>query len=226
MEVQRSQEDPQDASPINRVNPMNTNIEAQFEYLEAGYECHETRLNEHNARLKEHEARLVNQDRILEKSNVILESLMITHCEHIGWSWPTHGIAAASYSRWHRDDVAVDRLEAENIDQFCKVRKLLRLRESMELRGQWTDPSNEAPGQGKCRGDPQGLLSLKVKEVERKERMMKKTTMNVPTHETRGPWHRRRKRKKDHTDGVDIENCHYDIHPGTINRERRGGANI
>lgn len=82
---------PQDANPINRVTPINANIEARLERLEVGYERHENRLNEYNARLKEHESRLVKQDSILEKSNKILKSLKNTHCEHIRWTRATHG---------------------------------------------------------------------------------------------------------------------------------------
>lgn len=62
---------------------------------------HEDGLNEHDAWLKEHEARMANEDRILDKANEILESLKNTHCEHIGWTRGTHGIAAASYFRFH-----------------------------------------------------------------------------------------------------------------------------
>lgn len=91
----------QDANPIRHIAPMNPIIKARFEHLKDGYGHHENKLNEHDTRLKEHEERLAKHDGIIAKSNEILQSLKITHCEHLGCTKTTHGIIAASYFRCH-----------------------------------------------------------------------------------------------------------------------------
>lgn len=113
-------------NPINHAALVNPHIEARFECLKAGYEHHENRLNDHDTRLKEHEARLATQDGISEKSNEILESLKNTLYEHLGWTRATHGIAAASYFKWHGDIAIADCLKVENILQFYEMKRVLR----------------------------------------------------------------------------------------------------
>lgn len=73
---------------------------------------------------------MANQDRIIDKANEIQEYLKNTHCEHIRWTKATHWITTASYFRWHGDDKAADRLKAKNMDEFCEVRTIQRLKAS------------------------------------------------------------------------------------------------
>lgn len=53
----------------------------------------------------------MNEDAILAKTSEILENLNDTHTEHMGLARITHGMAAASYSWWHDNDVVADRLK-------------------------------------------------------------------------------------------------------------------
>lgn len=175
---------------------MNANIEARFELLEARYEHHESRLNEHHSWFKEHDVKLANQDHILKNFNEILESLKNAHCEHIGWARATRWTAAVSYFRWHGDDEASDHLEDKNMDQFCKVRRLLRLRESKTPRGQRMETMNEAPRLGQAQRRPMGIVILEGEGRRQHREEDNDTRLIPPIREAIGPKHERRKSRR------------------------------
>lgn len=133
---------PQDVSPVSHIGPMNPIIKLRLKRLEVAYERHENRLNEHDVRLNEQEERLAKKGGSMERSNEILESRKITHCEYLEWTRATHGIVPASYFRWHGEDATVDHLEAEKFGQFYQMRRMLSKGPS---RGQTTEPTMRSP---------------------------------------------------------------------------------
>lgn len=51
-----------------------------------------------------------------------METFKNAHIEHLGWTRATYGIAAASYFRWHGEDIATEGLEVENMQEFLAMR--------------------------------------------------------------------------------------------------------
>lgn len=171
-------------------------------------------MNKHDVRLKEHEERLAKQNGIMEKLNEIMESLKVVHCEHLGWTKATHGIADASYFGWHRDEVAANRFETENFAQYHEMRRLVS-------RGISRGPANE-PSAGTTMRRPMGIVIPESDGGQRNQREEDEEDDEVDPTDLRGkrPMGQKKKKSTPPTGTLTIatNNSHWDLNPSTFDK--------